>query len=197
MPIKFFNTLTKKKEEFKPIKKGKVLMYSCGPTVYSYPHIGNYRSFLVADLIRRYLEFRGFQVKQIMNITDIDDKTIRDSAKEGLSLKEFTEKYTKIFFDGLDKLNIRRASVYPKATEEVDGMIEISVKDNGCGIAKKYQERIFERFYVVDKSRSRKLGGTGLGLAIVKHIAEVHGGYVTVQSIIGAGSTFTISLPAD
>ncbi len=80
---------------------------------------------------------------------------------------------------------------------KADEMIAISVKDNGCGIAKKYHERIFERFYVVDKSRSRKLGGTGLGLAIVKHIAEVHGGYVTVQSTIGAGSTFTMHLPAD
>ncbi len=80
---------------------------------------------------------------------------------------------------------------------KAEEMIAISVKDNGCGIAKKYRERIFERFYVVDKSRSRKLGGTGLGLAIVKHIAEVHGGNVKVQSTIGAGSTFIISLPAD
>lgn len=80
---------------------------------------------------------------------------------------------------------------------KANGMIAISVKDNGCGIAKKFQERIFERFYVVDKSRSRKLGGTGLGLAIVKHIAEVHGGYVEVESTVGVGSTFTIYLPAD
>jgi two-component system phosphate regulon sensor histidine kinase PhoR len=80
---------------------------------------------------------------------------------------------------------------------KADRMIAISVKDNGCGIARKFQERIFERFYVVDKSRSRKLGGTGLGLAIVKHIAEVHGGYVEVESTIGVGSTFTIYLPAD
>jgi len=78
---------------------------------------------------------------------------------------------------------------------KTDGMVAISVRDNGCGIARKYQDRIFERFYVVDKSRSRKLGGTGLGLAIVKHIAEVHGGYITVQSTIGAGSTFTMYLP--
>jgi cysteinyl-tRNA synthetase len=96
-----------------------------GQSVYSHPHIGNYRSFLVADLIRRYLEFKGFHVKQVMNITDIDDKTIRDSGKEGVSLKEFTEKYTKIFFDGLDKLNIKRAFRYPRATEEVDDMIRI------------------------------------------------------------------------
>jgi two-component system phosphate regulon sensor histidine kinase PhoR len=78
-----------------------------------------------------------------------------------------------------------------------DSMVTISVRDNGCGIAKKYQDRIFERFYVVDKSRSRKLGGTGLGLAIVKHIAVVHGGKVTVESTFGRGSTFTIYLPAE
>ncbi len=125
MSLKFYNTLTRKKETFKPIKKGQVLMYTCGPTVYSTPHIGNYRSFLVADLIRRYLEFKGFHVKQVMNITDIDDKTIRDSGKEDVSLKEFTEKYTKIFFDGLDKLNIKRAFRYPRATEEVDDMIKM------------------------------------------------------------------------
>lgn len=125
MPLKLFNTLTRKKELFKPIKEGKVLMYSCGPTVYSHPHIGNYRSFLFADLLRRYLEFKGMEVKQVMNITDIDDKTIRDSVKEGLPLKNFTEKYTKIFFDGIDRLNIKRASIYPKATQEVDGIIEM------------------------------------------------------------------------
>ena len=128
MPLKLFNTLTRKKEIFKHIREGNVLIYSCGPTVYSYPHIGNYRSFLFADLLRRYLEFKGFNVKQVMNITDIDDKTIRDSAKENLALKEFTEKYTKIFFDGLDKLNIKRASLYPKATEEVKEMIEMTKK---------------------------------------------------------------------
>ena len=76
-------------------------------------------------------------------------------------------------------------------------MITIAVRDSGCGIARKHQYRIFERFYVVDKSRSRKLGGTGLGLAIVKHIAEVHGGYVTLESSPGAGSTFIVNLPAD
>jgi two-component system phosphate regulon sensor histidine kinase PhoR len=76
-------------------------------------------------------------------------------------------------------------------------MITVAVRDSGCGIAKKHQNRIFERFYVVDKSRSRKLGGTGLGLAIVKHIAEVHGGYVTLDSSLGNGSTFTVHLPAD
>jgi len=125
MTIKFLNTLTRKKETFKPLHKGEVKMYVCGPTVYDMPHIGNYRSFVTADLIRRYLEFRGFKVKQVMNITDIDDKTIRDSGKVGMMLKDFTEKYTKIFFGGIDVLNIKHASIYAKATEHVKEMERI------------------------------------------------------------------------
>jgi cysteinyl-tRNA synthetase len=124
MAIKFFNTLTRKKEVFKPLHRGEVRMYSCGPTVYAPPHIGNMRSFLVSDLVRRYLEFSGFKVKLVMNLTDIDDKTIRDSGEEGISLKEFTERWVKVFFDNIDLLNIKRASIYPKATEHIEEMIE-------------------------------------------------------------------------
>ena len=126
MVLKVYNTLSRKKEVFKPIRKGEVGMYGCGPTVYSTPHIGNFRSFFMGDMIRRYLEYSGYKVNYVMNITDIDDKTIRDSKKEGLSLKEFTEKYTKEFFRGLDILNIKRASNYPKATEHIQDMIEIT-----------------------------------------------------------------------
>jgi len=118
--------MSRKKEVFKPIHKGEARMYTCGPTVYSMPHIGNFRSFFMGDMIRRYLEYIGYKVKYVMNITDIDDKTIRDSKKEGISLKEFTEKYTKEFFKGLDMLNIKRASEYPRATEHVQDMIKIT-----------------------------------------------------------------------
>jgi len=135
MPLKFFNTLTRKKELFKPIRKGCVRMYSCGPTVYAPPHIGNYRAFLVADLIKRYLLYKGFKVKHVMNITDIDDKTIRNSAKEGLSLKQFTRKYEKIFFHGIDVLNIKRADVYPRATEHIKDMIALTRKLVKAGYA--------------------------------------------------------------
>ena len=124
--MRVFSTLTKKKEVFKPIRNGEVRIYTCGPTVYSTPHIGNYRSFLMGDLIRRYLEYIGYEVKHVMNITDIDDKTIRDSGKEGLALKEFTERYTKEFFKGLDTLNIKKAQHYPRATEHVQDMIGIA-----------------------------------------------------------------------
>jgi len=123
MAIKFFNTLTRKKDAFKPLHKGEVRMYSCGPTVYAPPHIGNMRSFVVSDLIRRYLEFKGLKVKLVMNLTDIDDKTIKDSGKENVPLKEFTKKWEKVFFDSIDTLNIKHASVYPRPTEHIDDML--------------------------------------------------------------------------
>jgi cysteinyl-tRNA synthetase len=118
------NSLTRKIEELKPIVDGKITMYTCGPTVYGIPHIGNYRTFFMSDMIRRYLEFKGYDVIHVMNITDIDDKTIRDSAEEGMPIKEFTEKYTDVFFEGIDWLNIKRAHVYPRATENIQEMID-------------------------------------------------------------------------
>jgi len=124
MELRIYNTLTRKKEIFKPIKAGHVGMYSCGPTVYNFAHIGNFRNYVFVDLLKRYIKYKGYKIKHVMNITDIDDKTIRDSAKEGVSLKEFTEKYTKAFFDDLKTLNIEPADIYPKATEHVKEMID-------------------------------------------------------------------------
>jgi len=125
MVLKVFNTLTRKKEIFKSLRPKEVRMYTCGPTVYSVPHIGNYRSFITADVMRRYLEYKGFKVIYVMNITDIDDKTIRDSGKEGVSLREFTERYEKIFFEDLENLNIKRAFKYPKASEHFEDMLKL------------------------------------------------------------------------
>jgi len=101
-------------------------MYSCGPTVYDFAHIGNFRSYVFADILRRYLEYKGYKVKQIMNITDIDDKTIKNSKSAKISLKDFTEKYTKYFFKDLDILNIRKADQYPRATENIQDMIKFT-----------------------------------------------------------------------
>jgi len=126
--LKLYNTLTRKKEPFKPIKKGFVGMYSCGPTVYNYAHIGNFRNYVFVDLLKKYLKFSGYKVKHVMNITDIDDKTIRDSAKENLNLKKFTEKYTKIFFEDIKTLKIEPADIKPKATEHIKEMIELVKK---------------------------------------------------------------------
>ena len=124
MGLRIYNTLTRKKEILKPIKAGHVNMYSCGPTVYNFAHIGNFRNYVFVDLLKRYIKYKGYKIKHVMNITDIDDKTIRDSSKEGISLKEFTEKYTKTFFDDIKTLNIEPADIYPKATEHIKEMID-------------------------------------------------------------------------
>jgi cysteinyl-tRNA synthetase len=122
--LRFWNTLTRVKEKFLPIETGKVRLYVCGPTVYNDPHIGNWRTFLFGDILRRWLEYRDYTVFHVMNITDIDDKTIRDSGKEGVSLKVFTDRYTQSFFQGLNTLKIRPATVYPRATEYISEMIQ-------------------------------------------------------------------------
>jgi cysteinyl-tRNA synthetase len=122
--IVFYDTMSRAKRPFEPIEPGKVGMYVCGPTVYGDPHIGNFRTFIVGDIIRRWLEYRGYDVFMIINLTDIDDKTIRDSGKEGVSLKEFTDRYIGSFFRGVDLLSLRRSTTYPRATEYIPQMIE-------------------------------------------------------------------------
>jgi cysteinyl-tRNA synthetase len=123
--IRFTNTLGNELEEFKPIEPGKAKMYTCGPTVYNYAHVGNFRTYVFEDLLRRWLKYRGYQVTQVMNITDVEDKIIRDSTAQGITPKELTEKYTQAFFEDLDALAIERAEYYPKATEHVPEMVEL------------------------------------------------------------------------
>ncbi|MDF1544928.1 MAG: cysteine--tRNA ligase [bacterium] len=128
MALKFKNTFTRTLEEFKPIDDNKVRMYTCGPTVYNFAHIGNFRAYMFEDLLRRYLKYKGYEVNQVMNLTDIDDKTIRDSQAEGVSLKEFTDKYIKAFFEDLDTLGIERAEQYPAATDHIPEMVDMIKK---------------------------------------------------------------------
>ncbi len=123
MALRFYNSMTRSLEEFKPIREGEVGMYTCGPTVYDYAHIGNFRAYIFEDLLRRYLKFRGYQVTQVMNLTDIDDKTIKGSREQGIRLNEYTVKYKEAFFEDLDALNIERAEVYPAATEHIEEMV--------------------------------------------------------------------------
>ena len=125
MVLKIYNTLTRSIEEFKPIDPQEASLYTCGPTVYNYPHIGNYRAYIFGDILKRVLLYNGYAVKHIMNLTDVDDKTIRDSIKAGKSLEDFTEFYSEEFFKDLDALNIIKADVYPKATEHIQEMIGI------------------------------------------------------------------------
>ena len=121
----FYNSQSRKKEVFKPIDKKLITLYTCGPTVYDSPHIGNYRTFLFEDLLKRTLIASGFKVKHAMNITDIDDKTIKASTNENIDLKEFTKKYINIFFDELKILRILPADYYPRATKYISEMIAI------------------------------------------------------------------------
>jgi cysteinyl-tRNA synthetase len=128
MSLRFFNTMTRKLEEFRPIEPGVVRMYTCGPTVYAPAHVGNYRAYTFEDILRRYLIYRGFRVTQVMNLTDIDDKTIRDSNAAGITLQEHTKKYKDMFFRDIDRLNIQRAEHYTAATEHIDIMAELVQK---------------------------------------------------------------------
>jgi len=121
--LKIYNSLTKKEEVFKPIKEGHVGLYSCGPTVYNYPHIGNYRAFIFADILKKYLKYSRYDVMHVMNITDVDDKTIRDSIAKGESLLDFTEFYTKEFNEELAKLHIEKPNKQPKATDHIKEMV--------------------------------------------------------------------------
>jgi cysteinyl-tRNA synthetase len=125
MTIQFQNTLSGKLEEFKPLQEGEVTLYTCGPTVYHYAHIGNFRTFVFEDLLRRFLEFKGFHVRHVMNITDVDDKTIAGAVREGKTLQSYTSFYTQAFLDDVKTLNMLLPTVQPCATEEIPAMIKL------------------------------------------------------------------------
>jgi cysteinyl-tRNA synthetase len=126
--LQLFNTLTREKETFVPLVAGEVRMYSCGPTVYNHPHIGNLRTFLWSDLLRRYLEFRGFRVTQVMNITDVEDKIIKNANAAGQDINTYTAPFISAFFDALHELRVKPADAYPRATEFIPQMVDL-VKD--------------------------------------------------------------------
>ncbi|MBQ6023902.1 MAG: cysteine--tRNA ligase, partial [Clostridia bacterium] len=123
--MKVFNTLTRQKEELIPLKEGEFRIYACGPTVYNYIHIGNARPICVFDVLRRYLEYRGNKVIFVQNFTDIDDKIINRANAEGVTFKEISEKYIEEYKKDAKGLNVRDASVHPKATENIDEIISI------------------------------------------------------------------------
>ena len=125
MALKFYNTLTRKKQIFKPLQDKRVGLYTCGPTVYNYAHIGNLRTYIFEDILRRVLEYNGYNVRHIMNITDVEDKIIRDAKKTGKTIYKFTEPYEKSFYGDLKNLNIKKAYKYPKATAHISEMIKI------------------------------------------------------------------------
>jgi len=138
--LKLFNTLTRKKEVFKPIKDNEVRLYTCGPSVYTYPHIGNYRTYLFEDILKRYLTYKGYKVKHVMNITDVEDKAIREAKKLKKPLPEITKFYTKAFFEGAKALCILPADFYPKATEHVEEMVKLIKKLLEKGYAYRWED---------------------------------------------------------
>jgi cysteinyl-tRNA synthetase len=158
--IKIYNTLTKQKEELIPLNPPSVRMYMCGPTVYDYFHIGNARSFIMSDIVRRYLEYKGYNVTFVMNLTDVDDKIIKKSIEEKKSAKEVAEFYIQEFFKDIERLKIRRASFYPKATEFMNEMIDMIKKLEQKRIAYNVEGNVF---YDVSKfSEYGKLSGKNI-----------------------------------
>jgi len=139
--MKFFNTRSKKKETFRPLTQGIVKIYSCGPTVYGPAHLGNLRAYIFADVLNRFLNFKGYQTRWVMNITDIDDKTIQGAKKAGVSLKEFTKKNENNFLKDLKYLNVKKADFYPKATENIKEIQDLI-------------KRLFEKGYAYEKNDS-------------------------------------------
>lgn len=137
MSVKVYNTLTRAKEEFVPLEEGKVKMYVCGPTVYNYIHIGNARPFIIFDTLRRYLEYRGYDVTYVQNFTDVDDKIINRSHEEGISPEEVAAKYIKEYFVDCDGLGIKRATVHPQVTDNIQQIIEFikELEDKGYAYA--------------------------------------------------------------
>ena len=146
------NTLTREKEIFSPIHSKEVSIYTCGPTVYNYPHIGNHRAYIFADTLKRVLLYGGYKVNHIMNITDIDDKTIRDSQKEGKTLREFTEFYTKEFFKDIKMLNIVEPKKFTKATDYIHEMVAMVKKLIEKGLA--YQSEDGSTYFNIKKFKN-------------------------------------------
>ncbi|TAH64839.1 MAG: cysteine--tRNA ligase [Anaerolineaceae bacterium] len=155
--MRIYNTLTQQKEEFIPIEKNKVRMYVCGPTVYNYIHIGNARPAIFFDTVRRYFEYKGYEVNYVSNYTDVDDKIIKRALEEGTSSTEISERYIREFEVDMDTLNVLPASYHPKATEEIDGMIKMitSLIEKGHAYEKKgtvyFRTRSFEEYGKLSK----------------------------------------------
>ena len=123
--MRIYNTLTKKKEEFIPLEEGKVKMYVCGPTVYNFIHIGNARPMIVFDTVRRYMEYKGYEVNYVSNFTDVDDKIIAKAVEEGVSAEEISSRYIKECKKDMADMNVKPATTHPLATQEIDGMIDM------------------------------------------------------------------------
>ncbi len=167
--MKIYNTLTKKKEEFYPLESNKVKMYVCGPTVYDFFHIGNARSFIMADVIRKYFIYKGFEVKFVMNLTDVDDKIIRKANEENVDAGVIAERFGKAFFEDIGKLKIKPADVYPRATEHIEEIQNLIKKLEEKGIAYNVKGNVFynvEKFKDYGKLSGKKIDELEAGARI-------------------------------
>ena len=135
MALQLFNTLSGKTEEFDPLEDNLVRMYACGPTVYDYGHIGNFRTFVAVDVLRRFLKQSGYKLKHVMNITDVEDKIIRNAAQQGLTVQEYTQKYIKAFLEDADALNIEHPEMLVKATDHIHEMAHFIAELHDKGYA--------------------------------------------------------------
>ena len=134
MALRLFNTMSGRVEEFRPINANEVRMYACGPTVYDYGHIGNFRTFIAVDILQRFLKQSGYKLRYAMNITDVDDKIIRNSARDGVDVKQYTAKYEKAFLEDAAMLNIQQPTLV-RATEHIPAMAEFIAKLEQKGLA--------------------------------------------------------------
>ncbi len=133
--MKVYNSLTRRNEELVPLEKNEIRLYTCGPTVYNYAHIGNFRAYTFEDILRRVIQFNGMKIRQVMNLTDVDDKTIRGANAAGVKLTDYTKTYKDAFFADLKKLNVQPAEVYPAATDHIPEMIALVQKLMEKGVA--------------------------------------------------------------
>ncbi|AMM53850.1 cysteine--tRNA ligase [Pyrococcus kukulkanii] len=157
MVLRVYNTLTKQKEEFRPLREGEVRMYVCGPTVYDYPHLGHARTYIAFDVIRRYLEHKGYTVLMVMNFTDIDDKIIRRANETGEDPKELAEKFIRIFLEDMQALKVKPADIYPRVTEHIEDIIKFIEKLKEKGYAYEGSDGVY---FEVQKFRNYgKLSG--------------------------------------
>ena len=175
--MKIYNSLSRKKEEFIPIEPGKVKMYVCGPTVYNYFHIGNARTFLFFDVVRRYFEFKGYEVIYVQNITDVDDRLINQSIKEKIPVSEIAEKYIKAFFDDIKALGLGKATFYPKATEFMNEMIDLIAELKKKGFAYEVNGDVYfsvTSFKKYGKLSGKKLADLKTGARVEENLQKRH-----------------------
>ena len=157
MPLRLYNTLSNSQEEFIPVTPGEVKMYTCGPTVYNHVHIGNLRTFIFQDILRRYLIYKGYHMTHVMNITDVEDKIIANSREQGLSIADYTRKYEEAFLADMDTLRIQRPEIMPRATEHIEEMVGLVSRLQENGLT--YEKDGSTYFRINDFDKYGKLSG--------------------------------------